>query len=229
MNGKPLKKYCKYFILGIIVFVCIGMASYVAARIWYPYLFANPSEWIAKWLENPTCKVPCWEKVVPGETNRDQAKSLLSSNLEVDGVEERDVIPYGLMLFIDIHGDKYKPTNVKIKFDNQNIVQEINLVTFGGNLYLHNIVSTYGNPKQVLFHNKDHEYVAVDLLYPESGMIIKLFLINLGGEIPRVKIKENDKVLGVYLGTLGLKYYFDTSGVADPNLLYEWKGYTTYP
>jgi hypothetical protein len=94
---------------------------------------------------------------------------------------------------------RFTPTNVKIKFDNQNIVQEINLVTFGGNLYLHNIVLTYGNPKQVLFHNKDHEYVAVDLLYPESGMIIKLFLLNSGGEIPRVKIKENDKILGVYL------------------------------
>jgi hypothetical protein len=221
-------KYGKYFILGTVVFICIGMASYAAATIWYPYLFTSPSEWIAKWLENPTCEVPCWEKIIPGETNRDRAKSFLLSNPKVEGVEEWDVIPYGLMLFADIRGDKYKP-NVSIKFDDKNIVQEIELAAFGNNLYLHNIVSTYGHPKQVLFHNKDHEYVAIDLLYPESGMIIKLFLLNLGGEIPRVKIKENDKVLHVYLGTLGLKYYFDTSGVADPNLLYEWKGYTTYP
>jgi hypothetical protein len=227
----PHKKYGKYFILGTVVVICIGIVSYSATRIWYPYLFSNPSEWIAKWLENPICKVPCWERIIPGETSRDQAKSLLSSNLEVDGVEEREVPPYGLMFFIDIRGDKYKPTNVKLKFDNQNIVQEIDLVTFGGNLYLHNIVSTYGYPKQILFHNKDHEYVAVDLLYPESGMIIELFLrnLNLYGEISQVKIQKRDKVLLVYLGGLDLKYYFDTSGVADPNLLYEWKGYTTYP
>jgi hypothetical protein len=235
----PYRKRTIYFAAVVTIFICIGISLLVSralvdARIlrpnWFTDGFTNPSEWIAKWLRNPTCKVPCWENITPGETNRDQAKSLLSSNPEVASVEEGDVIPYGLMLFVKIYDGKNKG-NVSIKFDNQNIAQEIELAVFGDNLYLHDMITVYGPPKKVLFHNQDYEYVTVDLLYPELGLIIELFLhnLNLEGEIPKVKIEKYEEILYAYLDAPGLKYFFDTSGIVDSSLLYEWKGYTTYP
>jgi hypothetical protein len=200
VNTATYRKRNIYFIAVVTMFICIGISLVatrvlVDARILRPNRFTagftNPSEWIAKWLRNPTCKVPCWENITPGETNRDQTKLLLSSNPEVESVEERDVIPYGLMLFVKIYDGKHKG-NVSIKFDDQNIAQEIELAVFGDNLYLHDMISVYGSPKKVLFHNQDYEYVTVDLLYPESGMIIELSLhnLNLEGEIPKAKIEK---------------------------------------
>lgn len=211
----------------------------IEARILRPNVLTSwmvsPSEWLAKWLKNPTCKVPCWEKIVPGETNRVQAKSLFSNNPKIEIVEEADVIPYGLMLFLDTDGDKYNP-NVSMKFDNQNIVQEIEISTFGQNLYLEDIVAVYGSPKQVLIHDSPrNESVLVDMLYPELGMVASLFLhnANVGGEIPRVEIEKYSEVWEIYLNKPDLEYYLYfseiTNGAVDPRLLSEWKGYTTYP
>ena len=228
----------------VIIFVCAGLIfaasrMLIEARILPPSLFTswmvNPSDWLAKWLENPTCKVPCWENIVPGETNRAQAKSLLSSNPNIAIVEEADVIPYGLMLFLDIHGDKYN-CNVSMKFDSQDIVQEIELNTFGENLYLEDLVAGYGSPKQVLIHaSPRNESVLVHMLYPELGMVASLFILNLnvGEAIPRVKIEKYSEVRHIYLNQPDLEYYLYfseiTNGAVDPRLLSEWKGYTTYP
>lgn len=228
-----------YLIVTLIVFTCVGVyflfsSTLVDSRIIRPNIFIDgfidPSEWIAKWLRNPTCKVPCWENITPGEINRDQTKLLLSSNPEVESVEERDVIPYGLMLFVKTYDGKHKG-NVSIKFDNQDIAQEIELAVFGDNLYLHDMILVYGSPKKVLFYNLDYEYVTVDLLYPESGMIIELFLqnLNIEGEIPKAKIEKYGEILNIYLEAPGLKYFLDTSGIVDPSLSYEWKGYGVYP
>jgi hypothetical protein len=130
-----------YLIVTLTVFTCVGVyflfsRTLAYSRIIRPNIFIDgfidPSEWIAKWLKNPTCKVPCWENITPGEINRDQTKLLLSSNPEVESVEERDVIPYGLMLFVKTYDGKHMG-NVSIKFDNQNIAQEIELVHLGVN------------------------------------------------------------------------------------------------
>lgn len=232
-----------YLIAILAIFTCGGI-SFLSSRILVDSRiirpnrfidgFISPSEWIANWLKNPTCKVPCWENIVPGDTNRDQAKSLLSNNTDVTSFEESNVIPYGQVLKINLDNDVY-PDDATILFDNQNIVQEINLGTFGDNLYLHDVISVYGPPRRVLFHDQMYEYVTVDLLYPELGMAIELFLpnLNLEGEIPQVKIEKYGEILHVYLEAPDLKYYFEiseiTDGTIDPRLLSEWKGYTIYP
>ena len=228
-----------YFIATVTIFICIGV-SLLASRVlvdarilrpnWFTDKFTNPSGWIAKWLRNPSCNVPCWQNITPGETNRDQAKSLLSSNPDITGIEESDVIPYGQVLNLNLDNDVY-PDDVTILFDNENIVQEIDFATFGSNLYLNDMILAFGSPKRVLFRNQEYEYVTVDLLYSERGVIVELFLqnLNLEGEIPKVKIEKYMEVRHIYLNTPGLKYFFDTSGIVDPSLSYEWKGYTTYP
>jgi len=230
-------------IISILICICLSFVSArmfvdsVNSRILFPNRFTGwlitPSEWLAKWLENPTCEVPCWENIVPGETSREQTKALLSGNPEIASVEEGDVIPYGSMLFVKIYNDTYMG-NVSIKFDNQNIAQEIDLTTFGGKLYLGDMILAYGSPKQVLVRDTpDNESVSVNMLYPESGMVLHLFIHNLGGGIPYVNINEYSEIWNIYLDAPGLKYYFEiseiTDGTIDPRLLSEWKGYTIYP
>jgi hypothetical protein len=76
-----------------------------------------------------------------------------------------------------------------------------------------------------------YEYVTVDLLYPESGLIVKTYLYNSGLDEKGVEADVNkySKVLNIYLVAPGLKFYLDKSGVFEPIMLYEWKGYSTYP
>lgn len=244
MTTTPHRRPKMHIIALAVIFMCAGSTfaaskMLIEARILRPNVLTSwmvsPSEWLAKWLENPTCKVPCWEKIVPGATNRVQAKSLFSNNPNAEIVEEADVTPYGLMLFLDIDGDKYNP-NVSLKFDNQNFVQEIEINTFGEHLYLEDIVDVYGFPKQVLIHDSPrNETVLVDLLYPELGMVTSLFLpnTNVGEEIPRIKIERYSELRHIYLNKPDLEYhlYFSeiTNGAVDSRLLSEWKGYTTYP
>lgn len=229
VDGKFHGKQSGYLILIAIALICVGIVFYIATRMRYPYLFTNPSEWIADWLKNPICEVPCWEEITPGKTSRNEAESLLSNNPEFGSVEERDVIPYGLMLFVDVRGDKYEPTNVSIKFDNKNIVQEIDLVTFGGNLYLHDIVLTYGFPKQVFFVYWDYGYTMFYLLYPELGVVVELDGYSKHRNNASVNIQSFSKINNIYLSAAELTSVFDSSGIAKPSGVYEWKGYATYP
>ncbi len=215
--------------LGAFLLVSIGIISFVALRIWYPYLFSNPSELVTNWLEAPTCQIPCWEQITPGETTLDQAKSLLQSNPKIKIVDEGDVIPYGLMLFVDIQGDYYNP-NVSMGFDKNKIVQSIELSTHGENLYLNDIVSFYGDPKYTLIYWRETVGVDVDLLYPETGLVINLY--SQDAEI----INENDirftispaqEVYGITFYAPNLEYYYLFAW--QPLKRYEWKGFTNYP
>jgi hypothetical protein len=246
METTPRRKLKTYIIVLVAIFVCAGISlvasrMLIEIRILRPNIFTgwlvSPSKWISTWLENPTCKVPCWEKIVSGKTSRDQAKSLLSIKPKIKSINDEDVIPYGLMLFIKAYNGRYNDkyySSVSIKFDDQNIDQEISLGTFGENLYLDDLLPVYGAPKQVLIHDSpDNESVLVDMLYPELGMVASLFIHNKGGEIPQVEIEKYSEVLDIYLDEPGLQYYLHFSeiinGAIDPMLLSDWKGYTTYP
>jgi hypothetical protein len=206
----------------------------VDSRIIRPNVFIdgliNPSVWIADWIENPICKIPCWGHAVPGYTNRSQAKLLLSNNPSVTDVEESDVIPYGQVLKVNLDDDEYLD-DVTIFFDNNDIVQKIELSTFGGNLYLNDMLSVYGSPRQVLVREQMYEYVTVDLLYPELGMVVELFIrnLNLDGEIPQVRIDKYEEVQDIYLMVPNFEYFFNASDIVILNRLYEWKGYAVYP
>lgn len=236
MNAKP---HQRYFITIVIVFTLVGITlaifrTLVTSRILHPSWFTDwlvtPSEWIAKWLKTPTCEVPCWGNITPGATNRVQAKSLLKSNREITSIEETDVIPYGQVININLDNDIYTD-DATILFDDKNIVQEIDLATFGSNLYLVDVISAYGHPNQLLLHNLMYDFVTVDLLYPKSGMVISLFLPNLnaGGREAQVEIDKYSEILHIYLTTSDLKHYFDTFEINDAGLYCNWEGYTKYP
>jgi hypothetical protein len=216
------------FRVGIILLVSIGIISFITL-IWYLHQTSKPSELVTSWLQTPTCEVPCWENVTPGETSRDQAKSILLSNPKIKIVDEGDVIPYGLMLFVDIQGDKYNP-NVSIGFDKNNIVQSIKLSTFGENLHLNDIVTLYGSPKYAVVYGQETVGVDVDLVYPEKGLVINLYAQD--AEI----INENDirftfsptqEVYDVSFYVPNLEYYY--SFAWQPLKRYDWKGFTNYP
>jgi len=215
--------------LGVILFVAIGIIAFFILKTGYPYLFSNPSELVANWLESPTCKVPCWEKITPGETSTEQAKSRLLSNPKIKSVREGNVVPYGLTLSVDIQGDYYNP-NASIGFDNNNVAQSIELSTYHENLYLNDIVSYYGFPNYVVIYGQETVGVDVDLAYPEMGLVVNLYsqdaeIIN-ENDI-RFTISPNQEVYGVSYYAPNLEYYY--SFAWQPLKRYDWKGFTNYP
>jgi hypothetical protein len=215
------------FILSLIVLISIGIIALVILRS--RYLASKPSELVMNWLENPTCKEPCWENITPGKTTLDQAKMLLTSKPNIKIVGEDDVIPYGLMVFVDIQGDYYNP-NVAINFDKNTVAQSIKLETFHENLYLKDIVAFYGFPKYVVIYWQETEGVDFDLVYPEKGLVINLYSqdakIVSEHEI-RFNISPEQEVYGVSYYVPNLEYYY--SFAWQPLKRYEWKGFTDYP
>jgi len=215
--------------LGIMLFVSIGIISLFILKIRYPHLFSNPSELVMNWLETPTCEVPCWENITPGETSLDQAKSLLLSNPKIKIVDEGDVIPYGLMLIVDIQGDYYNP-NVSMGFDKNNIAQSIRFSTSGQNLYLNDIVSFYGFPKYVVIYWQETVGFDVDLAYPEMGLVINLYLQGaktINEDDIRFTISPEQEVYSISFYAPNLEYYY--SFAWQPLKRYDWKGFTNYP
>jgi len=215
--------------LGAVLFVSIGIIAIFILRIRYPYLISNPSELVSNWLETPTCEMPCWENITPGETSLDQAKSLLLNNPNVKIVDEGDVIPYGLMLFVDIQGDHYNP-NLSMGFDKNNITQSVELKTYNQNLYLNDIVSYYGFPKYVVVYWQETVGVDVDVVYPEKGLVINLYSQSaqiINEEEVRFTISPEQEVYGVNFYAPNLEYYY--SFAWQPLKRYNWKGYTDYP
>jgi hypothetical protein len=220
--------------LGVILFVAIGIVVFFILRAGYPYLFSNPSasnpsELVTNWLEAPTCKIPCWENITPGETNIEQAKSLLLSNPKIKNVRKGNVLPYGLMLSVDIQGDYYDP-NASIGFDNNNIAQSIELFTSSQNLYLDDIVAYYGFPKYVVIYGQETVGVDVDLAYPEMGLVVNLY--SQDAEIMnendiRFTISPKQEVYGITFYAPNLEYYY--SFAWQPLKRYDWKGFTNYP
>lgn len=225
-----MKTKLKFVFRAIFIAISIcGIAFSIAVTIILrPNWFSTPSGYTKEWLMSPKCAAPCLENITPGVTTRDQAKSTLATEPNITSLQEGELSPYdGTAFFVDLGA---YPDGGFI-FDN-NIVQKIELPTGGSHLYLEDIVSEYGFPEKVLFHDWMYGYVTVDLLYPKLGLIAQTFLFNS-------KTKEEDgvgadvnaysKVLYIYLVAPGLKFYFEKSGVSTPLMLYDWKGYTTYP
>lgn len=215
--------------LGVILFACLGIVVFLILRAAYPYLFSEPSELVVNWLEAPTCKMPCWEKITPGETDLEQAKSFLFGNPKVKTIGKSNIIPDGVMLSVDIQGDYYNP-NASIEFDRNNIAQSIKIFTANQNLYLDDIVSYYGFPRYVVIYGQETVGVDVDLLYPGMGLVVNLYSqdaeIRNENDI-RFTISPKQEVYGISFFTPNLEYYY--SLVWRPLKQYVWKGFTEYP
>jgi hypothetical protein len=229
-----------YIVFFLVSACCIGLPIIVGIRIKEPNWFNKPPVWESKWLENPTCKPPCWENVLPGTTNRDGVKSTLTLNPKLINIEEREVIPYGLTMSVNIRDDKYKG-NATIYFDDTDIAQVIELRFEEGavnlydiesytgiGLYVDDLISTFGFPDQVLFIYWDYGYTKINLLYSDMFMIIEFAGYSFDQNNFSMSIQSYSEVSKLYLIGPNTKYP-EFLEIASLRGSYKWKGYGRYP
>jgi hypothetical protein len=65
-------------LLGLFAILCVSCKDSVVTtpRTVTP---ENSNNWQTAWLDQPVCKLPCWQNITPGVTTRDEAVSILEN------------------------------------------------------------------------------------------------------------------------------------------------------
>jgi hypothetical protein len=79
---KKNKLWIFFVLIGMVFIVLFYCGSLVLVRSsslqFFPKIEKTPNEWTQKLLNNPTCQLPCWENITPGETLIKNAPTLIS-------------------------------------------------------------------------------------------------------------------------------------------------------
>ena len=139
---------------------------------------ASPKpEWLTEFLENPTCQQPCWENIIPGETNIWEVDEILSKIPEVTNIQGPKEA---------FQGDEWHVTwdysdgtsGGRIVSDENGIVNEISLtINRSYALYLDEVISIFPF-SQIWVSDCQSDifgtYCIVDIFLQESDMILSL-------------------------------------------------------
>lgn len=194
------------------------------------------SSWITKWLTNSTCQPPCWENLVPGETDIIESVKIIEQipNATITSFPYNDA-PFGFRQvrwqFNDRDGGGSATTE-----KNDQVISTIFLQVSGEqHLPVEQIVSVFGPPDQVLIYRCLNEVgnhgCQLHLIY--NGFAIELEkLTDKGTKDYRIKLSEDTSVFGIWFFPKGDNGYANTLGRNTghfPKDLYEWKGFVEYP
>lgn len=197
------------------------------------------STWIDKWLDDPTCQPPCWENLIPGETNISDGLEILS---HIPGVKITwypwypSVIPTEetqIMWDFANRGEGGVATTEKKGQEIATIALNISGTQF---LPLKEVFSSYGFPSDVYVFDCRGEITAqacgVHLIYPKNGMALELLLRTTGENDNQVTIEENARVGKIWLFPLGDNGYRGMLGTSSGDFsqnVVPWKGFGKYP
>jgi len=181
--------------------------------------------WQLTWLDQATCRPPCWQNITPGLTGRDKALSILEN---MSGVEITYNKKDGLTWYF---GTKREGGNITASAEG--IVSSIRLGSTNEDLQLNGVVAAYDFPKYVQPFDCRDGWCATALIYPDLGMLLEVFVTNENEDnaAPQIEILPETIVYRVYFIKPGIE---DTLNFlrSENSLLtidMEWKGYGEYP
>lgn len=191
---------------------------------------------ITKWLTNPTCQPPCWENLVPGETNIIDSVKVIGQipSVTITGFPYDDK-PWGIRQVRWQFTDRDEGGSATTEKNNP-VISTIFLQVSGQQfLPVKQIVSNYGPPIGVLIYSCLNEVgnngCVLHLIY--NGFAIELRkLPDKGIESYQIKLSEDSKVSGIWFFPKGDNGYANTLGKNSghyPKDLYQWKGFVDYP
>ncbi len=198
--------------------ICLSLVITSCSTIKISMPGSSRNAWVTKWLNSPTCQIPCWENIVPGVTTTDDALKLLSQipNIKITN-------PYGSSIEWVIDG-----TDTGWIDQSNNLVISITLnINRGERIMLSEIDDAYGLPTQARLYRCLEGSCEVHLTYPNHGMVIILGLSDQGSGDDQVDIKS-DSLIGRIMLFQSLDRYYSSPDYAGGSYI-NWKGYTTYP
>lgn len=180
--------------------------------------------WWSSWLDEPVCKLPCWQNITPGVTTLKEAKSIL---------EDLPYIKSQTKTYnsIDWRFVPNKDDGGWLEASQDGIVHSI---TLGGDaeILLQTIIASYGDPKYVKPHDCRDGMCPTLLIYPDLGLWVSVFVENTNedNEDPHIEILPtiaSNRVVFIKSGMGNAKK--ELSLFQDDRLTMEWKGYGVYP
>lgn len=185
----------------------------------------NSTHWWTSWLKSPTCAPPCWENITPGITTKEEAAAILVNMQTIE-------ITYQGEFGVEWVSVKDNTEAGWVNTAQTNIVNAIVLgISSKTSLTIETVIASFGNPSYVQPYACREEMCSTVLVYPESGMLLDVFLKDDGNvyNYHQVKIQPDTKITGILFFPAGLENYKRMPEYQEYDLLMEWKGYVSYP
>jgi len=205
-----------------LIFALAGIAS-CSSNIAISTPESNYSWW-TQWLDEPICKPPCWANITPGVTSMDEALSILGKMPEVK-------ITYKDQQGVDWRFNQTITDSGTLRASQNGI---ISVVVLGNSndkkLLLETVAGSYGNPAYVKPYDCRIGMCSTVLVYPDSGMLLNVFLEDAGDKSNhRLRIESDTAVEYVIFFPPGLENFERMAEYQEYDLLMEWHGYGEYP
>jgi hypothetical protein len=107
----------------------------------------------------PNCQLPCWHKIIPGVTTRDEAMAILSTDPSVESVY---MLGSNGMIIANIKNTDHKG-EIDVVPGDQNLVEAVELSGTGSAA---EVLSVFGKPFGTLSPRKQDKQYFLDLLFP---------------------------------------------------------------
>lgn len=165
-----------------------------------PTLSPKP-DWLARWLNEPVCQPPCWEKITPGKTSFADALAIANT---ISGAKVSYVGDDNIRL-------NYNKGFVLLLSREDANIQEMDLSISDASLELGEIVDRYGFPDEMIKYglpSPEGSSVWIDLLYYDLGMVIS-FYASPDDPWNKVILGPDTSIALIKLYVPHLEYYFN--------------------
>jgi hypothetical protein len=147
-------------------------------------------------LDNPICSPPCWQNIIPGETNRNDLLTALAGidNFDQSSLVQRDYPnkkDYNQVVYGKLYLEPNAVTFVSAYLSDETVVE----LNFTGlwNLTLEEVIEEFGEPEGVfIYHSND--FNVVSFLIPSKGVAFRFDIPRgpVDSIVPEMEIKDID-------------------------------------
>lgn len=146
-------------------------------------------------VADTVCKAPCWQGIVPGETQIEKAIEILNHSEQVDkkSIEVSKAYGFEAMIFwdsIDEYPENFVIVNEKVAVINLRVVST----------KLEKVLQTYGDPDRIFIKNfsvtPNREFLGY-LIYQKTGTSVEVWIKSAKTCDGCVKILSDSEVTGI--------------------------------
>lgn len=225
--SKILKSFIIIFLSCVVCFGC-DISMFIPEEV-------PLSEWMTKWLEDPTCQIPCWEGLTPGVTQIDDGAEILRNKPFIKTLKNPIYGPVGDIRQISWEFENQEGSGVANSDENGEIIAWIALNTGATDFPLKKVIASYGYPDWVSIYCQGTDFIykcSVELVIKDKGMILGLLLDDKGKPGNNIIIitpeSQIEKILLFANDQNRYETAFKFSEIPHA-IVYDWKGYSRYP
>ena len=187
-------------VLGSLV-ACLGEIPSSTDEAYISPTLSPKPDWLARWLNEPVCQPPCWEKITPGKTSFADALAIANT---ISGAKVSYVGDDNIRL-------NYNKGFVLLLSREDANIQEMDLSISDASLELGEIVDRYGFPDEMIKYGlsgPEGSSVWIDLLYYDLGMVVTFYALP-DDPWNKVSLGPDTSIASINLYAPQLEYYFN--------------------